>query len=70
MTCFCFSQDLGRVSFVKLVNLTRGENPFFSVKRVFTPRAPRFPKRTTKGLAALWTLASVLVLDIFSFWLV
>ena len=32
------------------------ENPFFSIKRVFLPQAPTFPKRTTKGLAALWTL--------------
>ena len=35
------------------------ENPFFSIKRVFTPRAPRFPKITTKGLVALWTLTRV-----------
>jgi hypothetical protein len=32
------------------------ENPFFSIKRVFLPQTPTFPKRTTKGLAALWTL--------------
>jgi len=44
-----FPNTLGGVSFEKLVNFTRGENPFFSIKRVFTPRAPRFPKRTTKG---------------------
>jgi hypothetical protein len=26
------------------------------MKRVFSPRAPLFPKKTTKELAALWTL--------------
>ena len=63
-----FSQDFGRsTALKKLVNFTRGENPFFSIKRVFTPRAPRFPKKTTKGLAALWTLARVLVLDVLAF---
>jgi len=39
----------------------RGGNPFFSIKRVSSPHAPLFPKRTTKGLAALWTLAVSLV---------
>ena len=49
-------------AFLKLVNFMRGGNPFFSIKRVSSPHAPLFPKRTTKGLAALWTLAGELVL--------
>jgi len=44
-----FPRTLGEVSFEKLINYMRGENPFFSIKRVFTPHTPRFPKRTTKG---------------------
>ena len=48
-------------AFQKLVNFMRGGNPFFSIKRVSSPHAPLFPKRTTKGLAALWTLAVSLV---------
>ena len=38
------------------------ENPFFSIKRVFSLHTSLFPKRTTKGLAALWTLAYKLLL--------
>jgi len=45
------SQDFGRNQ------LLGEENPFFSIKRVFLPQTPTIPKRTTKGLAALWTLA-------------
>ena len=31
------------------------------------PHTPLFPKRTTKGLAALWTLAEELIEDIWGF---
>jgi len=48
-----FPRTLGEVSFEKLINYMRGENPFFSIKRVFTPHTPRFPKKTTKG-CTLW----------------
>ena len=50
-----FPNTLGGVSFEKLVNFTKGKNPFFSIKRVFPPRAPRFPKTTTKGDSPLET---------------
>ena len=53
MIIIYFPKTLGGVSFEKLVNFMRGENPFFSIKRVFSPQTPLFPKRTTKGEAPL-----------------
>ena len=55
-------KTLGGVQLWKAAKLYEGRKPFFSIKRVFSPRAPLFPKKTTKGLAALWTLAYKLLL--------
>ena len=49
-------------SFGKLLNFTREETPFFRWKGqiaaslAICPRAPLFPKKTTRDLAGLWTL--------------
>jgi len=54
---YTFPNTLGGISFEKLGTFYEGEEPFFSIKRVPLPHTPSLPKRTTKGLAALWTLA-------------
>jgi hypothetical protein len=52
-----FPNSLGGISFEKAAKLYEGRKPFFSMKRVFSPRAPLFPKKTTKGLppSGLWS---------------
>ena len=55
MIIICFPRLWEESALKNLVNFTRGKNPFFSIKRVFTPRAPRFPKTTTKGESPLET---------------
>jgi hypothetical protein len=51
-----FPKTLGGVSFEKLVNFVERENPFFSIKRVFSLHTSLFPKKTTREFATLWTL--------------
>ena len=53
MIIIYFPKTLGESALKKLVNFMRGDNPFFSIKRVFSPHTPLFPKRTTKGEAPL-----------------
>jgi len=57
----CYLKSKGRAPLGEPLFFLGEENPFFSIKRVFFPQTPFFPKRTTKGLVALWTLAGRLV---------